>query len=1000
MNKRFDPVCFACGKRGHVKGADICPARAATCLKCRGPGHFARQCLKRANNEVRAEAAPKRIRAIHEDVEQENDEKYIFYAMGKNTFLFKVGGINIPTIIDSGAAANIISQKTWNHMKQMKVSVWDMSTEADRNFTCYASNVPMEITGTFMATVEGGGKKIDAKFYVAKDGQQCLLGEQTAKSLQVLKPVQQAFRGAPYALEDKVNEKLETLLVQGIIERVSGPSPWVSPMVPVLKESGDIRLCIDMRRANQAVIRETHPLPLVDELLGSVNGATTFSKVDIKDAYHQLEISERSRPITTFITKSGLFRYKRLMFGVSCAPEIFQKTMETILAGLEGIIVYLDDIVVFGSSKQEHDNRLQTLLKRLEEYGVLLNHQKCIYGVSELEFLGHVLSKKGVSPTESRMKAIQSFREPRTVAELRSFLDLITYVGRFIPHLASKTAPLRSLFRTGSVFKWQNQQHRAFESIKEAVSDVSYLGFFDKKDKTKLIVDASPEGLGAVLLQVNEDGQHRIIAFASKALSELEQKYFQTEREALAIVWGVERFSLYLLGTKFQLITDCKALKFLFNARSRLCPRIERWVLRIQSFNYEIIYEPGATNLADALSRLSVATAKPFDKSVESYIHQLVDFAVPEAVTLDKVTAETKEDATLQDVIRALQTGCWTETTKGFNCFKTELHAAKGVLMRDDRLVIPEKLRQQVLTCAHEGHPGMSVMKRRLRQKVWWPKMDEQVEKFVKSCGSCTLVSAISPPEPMLRTKMPDKPWSDVAIDFLGPLPSGHYLLVLVDYFSRFTEVIIMKQTTTDLTVQALFETFSRFGVPETLRSDNGPQFISEPFKAFCQEFGIEHQKIIPYWPQANGEVERMNNTILKRLRISQEENRSKWKWDLRSFLLMYNSTPHSTSGIAPSALMFGRVLRDKLPSVHSRLGRLTEAIQDQDWERKIRTAGVTDIRRQARSSDLVEGDIVVAKRIVKENKLSSNYAPEKFEIVKRMIRCENSLKSHGENIS
>lgn len=236
----------------------------------------------------------------------------------------------------------------------------------------------------------------------------------------------------------------------------------------------------------------------------------------------------------------------------------------------------------------------------------------------------------------------------------------------------------------------------------------------------------------------------------------------------------------------------------------------------------------------------------------------------------------------------------------------------------------------------------------------------------------------------MLRCRMPDRPWSEIAIDFLGPLPSGHSLLVLIDYFSRFTEVIVMKQTTADLTINALFETFSRFGVPETLRSDNGPQFISESFRIFCREFGIEHQKTTPYWPQANGEVERMNNTILKRLRISQEQNKDNWKWDLRSFLLMYNSTPHSVTGVAPSALMFGRVLRDKIPSIHNTNKSWIEGTKDHDWERKITAAEASDHRRQAVPSKLGEGDIVVAKRITKENKLSSNYTAEKFQIINR----------------
>lgn len=697
-------------------------------------------------------------------------------------------------------------------------------------------------------------------------------------------------------------------------------------------------------------------------------------------------------------------RYKRLMFGVNCAPEIFQKTMETVLAGLEGVIVYLDDVVVFGSTREEHDRRVETLFDRMREYGILLNDRKCIFGAEEIEFLGHVLNEQGVRPTESRIAAVKHFREPKTIAELRSFLGLITYVGRFIPNHASRTEPLRRLLQAGVSFHWKEEQQEAFKTIKLAICETKFLGFFDRKDKTKLIVDASPEGLGAVLVQENTEGQNRIISFASKSLTDLEKKYFQTEREALAIVWGVEKFKLYLLGHKFELITDCKALKFLFTPRSRPCPRIERWVLRIQSYNYDIKYEPGITNLADALSRLSISKAQYFDQPADQYVNQLLEHAIPKAVIFMKVIEATKQDEVLQELMDALLADTWTDRLKDFKHFKAELHHVNGALMRGDRLVIPESLQHQVLQCAHDGHPGMSLMKRRLRQKVWWPKMDNMVEKFVKRCGACTLVSAVGPPEPMLRTKMPEKPWTDVAIDFLGPLPSGHYLLVLVDYFSRFTEVIVMKQITAELTVNALFETFSRFGIPETMRSDNGPQFISEPFKVFCEEYGITHQKTTPYWPQANGEVERMNSTILKRLRISQEEKCKHWKWDLRSFLLMYNSTPHSITGIAPSALMFGRVLRDKLSSLQFPAGIVSEDVRDRDWEKKLEAAEESNTQRHAKKSDLKEGDTVVAKRIVKDNKLSTNYGSELFDILSRegaeaKIRSKESGKVYHRNV-
>lgn len=677
------------------------------------------------------------------------------------------------------------------------------------------------------------------------------------------------------------------------------------------------------------------------------------------------------------------YRYKRLMFGICSAPELFQKVMETIVAGLEGVVVFLDDVMVYGRSSEEHDRRLNALLDRLESYGVLLNHQKCQYNVTSLQFLGYDLSADGVKPTESRVQAIQEFRAPLSASELRSFLGLVTYVGRFVPHLASKTDPLRSLLRKGVPFKWEEIHQKAFESIKQEILSTGFLGFFNPADTTLLIADASPTGLGAVLLQENRSNEKRIIAFASKALTDLERKYFQTEREALALVWAVERFKLFLLGTKFKLITDCKPLDFLFSHRSKPCPRIERWVLRVQSFSFEVVYQPGATNLADSLSRLPVVQPKPFDQDTELYIMKVTTSAIPEALTIQEIEEHTNRDEMIQKVMIALDNGVWPDEIKMFKPFQTELYRSGGLLMRGERIVIPADLQQQTLRIAHESHPGIVSMKRRLRQKVWWPAVDKQAEKVVKSCKSCTIVSALDPPEPIKNTRMPDRAWADLAADFVGPLPSGHNLLVIVDYFSRFVEVVVMKQITATLTVQAFHETFCRFGFPETLKTDNGPQFTGEEMKTFCKQFGIEHRKTTPYWPQANGEVERVNGMIEKHLKISHLEE-TEWKWDLRMSVLMYNSTPHSSTGVAPSVLLFGRLIRDKLPAVSTGPNRLIEEAMDRDKVSKRKSADYTDSRRRAKQRELKAGDIVFVKRMIKDNKLASTFSPEEWKIVHR----------------
>lgn len=686
--------------------------------------------------------------------------------------------------------------------------------------------------------------------------------------------------------------------------------------------------------------------------------------------------------IIVLLPLSFLPRYKRLMFGVSCAPELFQKVMESILAGLEGVVVYLDDVMVYGTNQEEHDKRLAAALNRLSEYDILLNDRKCVYNVDSLEFLGHELSAKGIRPKESRLAAIQQFRAPQNVSELRSFLGLVCYVGRFIPHLASKTDCLRYLLRSNVPFKWTDEESSAFQSIKSAICKIQCLGFFNPKDRTKLITDASPTGLGAVLLQEDKNGQTKIIAFASKALTDLERKYFQTEREALSLVWGVEKFQLYLQGRKFVLLTDCKALKFLFSTRSKPCARIERWVLRLQAYSYDVEHIPGNANIADAVSRLSVSSPKHFDETADAFIRSLAEKSMPVAVKYDEIVEATHGDDNIQKVLTALQSTSTDEMPKEFKPFGNELSGIEGILLRGNRLIIPSSLRQRVLEAAHEAHPGIAAMKRRLRQKVWWPGIDKNAEDFVKNCKQCILVGSPGVPEPIHRTRMPEKPWTDIAVDFMGPLPSGHSVFVMVDYYSRFTEAVVMRQTTAKRTVDALHETFCRFGMPETIRSDNGPQFISEEMKSFCEQYGIKLLKTTPYWPQANGEVERANRAILKRLKISQLSQKSDWIWDLRSFLLMYNSTPHTTTGISPSSLMFGRILRDKIP-VFAEKGRVEdEEIRDRDWTNKIKGAEYADARRRAKPSTFQEGDTVVAKRIVKENKLCSTFDPDECKIV------------------
>ncbi|XP_053601232.1 uncharacterized protein K02A2.6-like isoform X1 [Plodia interpunctella] len=1041
-----DSDCSRCGSKRHSSNDTNCPAKDKRCLKCGFIGHYKEQCRtakKRRFTNNKSETVTKKPKLDSKKVDGRSEIDYIFHLDEDETIQCTIGGICVAMLIDSGSKCNVITDKTWQYLKNNKVQVSNMNKKPDKILVPYGSKDPLEIIGAFDANISTNSKCITSTLYVIKNGTRDLLGKSTAIQLGVLriglqinavqanltsevvfpkfkgvtvqipidkniKPVIQPYRRVPIPLEERVDKKLQELKDADIIEEVNEPTKWVSPMVPVLKENGEVRICVDMRRANEAIIRENHPLPTMNQLLPNFRKAQYFSKLDIKNAFHQLEIEDDCRYITTFSTSKGLFRYKRLMFGISCAPEMFQKILEKLLLGCDGTFNFIDDIIIYGSTELEHDQRLRKVLQVLKDKDVLLNENKCIFKTQKIEFLGHELSANGVKPLKKYLTAIQSSREPNTTAEIQSFLGLVNFVGKWIPNLATLTEPLRALLRLGlgknaNIERhWTSEQVKAFKSLKYSLSNIHSLGYYDASDRTQVIADASPVGLGAVLVQIGENGP-RVIAYGHKSLTNCEKRYCQTEKEALALVWAVEHFKIYLFGKDFELISDHKPLETIFGRTSKPCARIERWVLRLQGYRYKIIYRPGRSNIADTISRLCNSTeAQPFDS--ENYINQIIDYSRPVAIPLNKIKESSATDDEILKVRNGISSNIWHESIGNYKIIQSELCFNDEILLRGTRIVIPNNLRQKVLEAAHEGHPGIVAMKARLRTKVWWPRIDKDVECVVKSCRGCTLVSNPTPPHPMKRRVLPDEPWVDVAVDFLGPLPSRDYLLILVDYYSRYKEIKVMRSITTGDTIKVLKEIFSRLGYPATLTCDNGSQFSSEEFKNYCIECGIIIYNTIPYWPQMNGEVERQNRDVLKRLKISQAEEKN-WKEEIFRYLMMYNSTPHSVTGKSPSELFFKRQFRDKIPTAPDIEYRTRDTeIRDRDAEMKEKGKDYSDRKRKAAENSLEIGEKVLVKNIIKENKLTTNFSPVEHCVTNVnggdvTVRNEETGKEYRRNI-
>ena len=416
----------------------------------------------------------------------------------------------------------------------------------------------------------------------------------------------------------------------------------------------------------------------------------------------------------------------------------------------------------------------------------------------------------------------------------------------------------------------------------------------------------------------------RPISFASRSLSETEQRYSQTEREALAVKYGCLKFHHYLSGDpQFTVHTDHKPLLQLLRPGSRPPPRIERMALAVQDLTFTLEYNPGAGNPADVLSRHPLPLpSEPNVGEIDDaqYIAAILRAATPNAVTLEDIRVATAGDSELQAVLASLQTGDWRPTNSSMRSFfavRDELSACNGCLLRNDHLVIPTSLRLQVLQLAHQGHQGIVRTRARLNSKVWWPRMSSDAEHHVQQCRAC---AATAPPShnqvpPPIPTPATSRPFQYVSTDLYGPLPSGEYLLAIVDQFTRYPEVAILHSTSSHTVITHLRRVFSRYGIPETLMTDNGPQFTSAEFYQFLRRFGIRHRTSTPLWPQANGGVERLNRSIGKILQAAVLEGIDKWS-ALDEWLLAYRNTPHPATKKSPAELLFRVPPRDTLPDI------------------------------------------------------------------------------------
>ena len=734
---------------------------------------------------------------------------------------------------------------------------------------------------------------------------------------------QKPYRASPPKLQ-AMKELIDVMLEQDIIEPSS--SAWAAPVVMIPKKTGGMRFCVDYRKLNAVSHTDAYPLPTVQEILESLAGAAVFTTLDLNSGYWQVQMDQASQDKTAFVCKHGLFQFKVMPFGLKNAPATFQRLMERILVELCGRIcfVYLDDIIIHSASLTQHFEDIQAVLDALRSANLTVNMKKSHFFCSSLKFLGHVVSSAGVEVDPEKTQAIRDFPVPRNLKEVQRFLGMAGWYHRYVPNFSALAEPLNALKRKGVQFSWSPECQRSFEALKYCLISSPILGHPDFTLPFVVYTDASDVGLGAVLAQKTGLGTEEVLAFASRSLNSAERNYSTTEQECLAVVWSLEKWRHYLEGRAFTVVTDHSSLVWVFKT-PKPSSRLIRWALRLQEFTFTVEYRKGKYNtVPDALSRAPV---------------DLPDMSLPLGATIMAVSPQRDPGRTLtvsdEEIWRAQQAD--PEVQKLYETItdtgEVEVNATTKFTILEDKVYrvvqlahktlyqvyVPLGLRSQLLETFHEdplaGHMGRFKTYKRLQALAYWPKLSLDVKQHVRCCQVCQRNKPESrKPAGLLQQTIVHRPWEMLGVDLMGPFPrstKGHvYLLVFVDYYSRWVELFALRQATAETVSKVLTEEIlTRWGVPDYILSDQGSQFVSSVFEATCQQWNVAQKRTTAYHPQTNM-TERINRNLKAMIASYVGDHHKHWDQHLPEFRFALNSAVHESTGVTPAEVNLRRPLR------------------------------------------------------------------------------------------
>ena len=739
-------------------------------------------------------------------------------------------------------------------------------------------------------------------------------------------PIRQPPRRVSFSLRRTVDGLIKEMLSQGVI--VPSSSPWASPVVLVKKKDGGMRFCVDYRQLNHITKLDEFLLPRIDETLDLLAGARFFTTLDLASGYWQVPMEASSQEKTAFTTHCGLYEFRKMPFGLVNAPATFQRLMEIVLSGLarDSCHVYLDDVLVFGKTLEEHNQNLQCVLTRVRKAGLMLKPRKCNFAQVSVEYLGHVVSAAGIQTDPKKLLAVNQSPTPTDVKSLRSFMGLASYYRRFVPGFSKVAGPLHALTKKDVAFVWSPECQQAFDHLKELLTAAPVLTFPDFQRPFILETDASGCGLGAVLAQEHPDGAVRPIAYASRSLQKHERNYGITELEGLGVVWAVKHFRPYLYGHKCSVYTDHEALKSLLNT-PHPSGKLARWGLALQELDLTILHRSGKRNAnADALSRF------PLPDTVDDNPTCGLVAAMTPGSERDDLPALQRADEGLATVIKYLETGVLPEDQKVGRqiALTSSLYTLQdGVLYRVEgdgtlRVIPPSQLREQLFREAHGGKFGAHLSDTKvyseLRRHYWWEGMRKDITQWARGCLVCATHRAGRAVRPPLSPIPVSGPFDRIGVDvvqFPRTSRGNRYAVVFLDYLTKWPEVFAVPDQSSATVAKLLVEeVVSRHGVPSEILSDRGRTFLSGLMKEVELLLGFHKVNTTAYHPQTDGLVERYNRTLIAMLAKTVQKGGPDWDDRLPYVLFAYRASQQSSTLESPFYLVYGRDPRLPTPAV------------------------------------------------------------------------------------